>query len=180
VPREKVPPFIGGFFKNCLGVKSDDPVWGLLDWLEKDTPYFSASDISFHPDESGSLVRYSLVMLAKSILLSPVVFSNPQEKPLHDVPDFYYLSIACLVHNYVGPGLGIETMGRLKEFIRLPLEWDLAIRWSGKGFTPNPAEAPVLRRVLSVCPEAVLLRTADQLAGVQVKWEKPFGRNQLK
>jgi hypothetical protein len=72
--------------------------------------------------------------------------------------------------------LGFEAMGRLGEFIRLPLEWDIAIRWSGRGFKRGPRqsykEASLFREVLKLCPEAMLLRTANQLANVQVKWEK--------
>nr|AGS54127.1 putative HD superfamily hydrolase [uncultured bacterium contig00021] len=179
-------------FKDVLASGDDDPVFTLLDYLEKETDFYTApASTKFHGSEAGGLVRHSLLVVAYGIELAPVMLSGEV--------DMYYLVVSCLLHDfckvnmyetkmrntknektgnwektpyyrvrddYLSYGHGIESMLRLNRFIEMPDSWNQAIRWHMGAYDITQTDKFALEKSLAAFREVLLLQTADMLAGL--------------
>jgi len=184
--------FIFSIFENALNVKSDDPVFKLLDFLDKEGDFFSCpASTKYHGNELYGLVRHSLMVLANGLKLAPIMLNG-------DV-DMYFLAISCLFHDlckvnmyemktrnvkneetgnwekapyykvkdfYMSYGHGIESMIRLNEYIKMPEAWNQAIRWHMGAYDISPLDKIAMEKALFAYREVLFLHTADMLAGI--------------
>ena len=85
--------FAASIFAEMLGRPQDDPVWKLLDYLENESDFFSCpASTKFHSNEEFGLVRHSLMVFANGLKLAPLM--------LNGEVDIYYLTLACLFHDF--------------------------------------------------------------------------------
>jgi hypothetical protein len=184
--------FVVYIFQAVLETAKDNPVWKLLEYLEKETDFYTApASTRFHSSEPGGLVRHSLLVTANGIRLAPVMFSNEV--------DMYYLVISCLFHDlckvnmyeektknvkneetgswekapyysvrkdYIAFGHGIESMLRLNDYIPMPNPWNHAIRWHMGAYDIAPMDKPSLDKAFAMYKEVLFLQTADMQAGL--------------
>jgi hypothetical protein len=184
--------FLRGIFKDTLKVSSEGGVWDLLDYLERDTDFYTApASTRYHGAEPCGLVRHSLLVYANGIDLAPVL--------LTDGADAFYLTAACLFHDlckvnmyesklrnvkddktgewkkeafymvrqdYISFGHGIESLLRIGKFISLPDSWKHAVRWHMGAYDMSPMDKFALEKALAKYKEVLFLQTADMRAGL--------------
>ena len=184
--------FVNIIFKEIINIKSKDPIWKLLNYLEKETDFYTApASTKFHSNEEYGLIRHSLLVAAYGIELAPIMLSG-------DI-DMYYLVISCLFHDlckvnmyesklknakneesgewekvpyykikddYLSYGHGIESMLRLNKFIQMPESWNHAIRWHMGAYDMTQMDKFALEKSFVAYREVLFLQTADMLAGL--------------
>ena len=184
--------FIRHIFREIMNIDTGNPFWKLLDYLEKETDFFSApASTKFHSSEENGLIRHSLLVTAYGIELAPIML-------LGEV-DMYFLVLSCLFHDfckvnmyevklknvkneengnwekvpyykvkadYLSYGHGIESMLRLNKFINMPESWNHAIRWHMGAYDITPMDKLSLEKSFIAYREVLFLQTADMLAGL--------------
>jgi hypothetical protein len=184
--------FTRAVFRDTLALSPADGVWGLLDYLEGETDFYSApASTRYHGAEPCGLIRHSLLVLANGVELAPVM--------LKDEVDRYYLTTACLFHDfckvnmyetrlrnvkdektgewkrepfyavrqdYISFGHGIESLLRLSRFVSLNEAWRHAVRWHMGAYDLSQLDKFAMDKALAKYREVLFLQTADMLAGV--------------
>ncbi|MCL2804378.1 MAG: hypothetical protein FWD26_00360 [Treponema sp.] len=183
--------FVTNIFRQVLNRDLFDPVWELLEYLEKETDFFIApASTKYHSSEENGLIRHSLLVTANGINLAPAMLGG-------DV-DMYYLIVSCLFHDfckvnmyeiklrnakneesgvwekvpfykvrddYLSYGHGIESILRLNKYIAIPEPWNHAIRWHMGAYDMSQMDKHSHEKALVAYREVLFLHTADMLAG---------------
>jgi len=184
--------FINSIFGTALGRKAADPVWKLLDYLARESDFYSCpASTKYHGNEQHGLIRHSLLVLANGLTLAPVMLSGEV--------DMYHLAISCLFHDlckvnmyeiktrnvkneesgiwekapyyrvsdsYLSYGHGVESMLRLNKYIAMPDPWNQAIRWHMGAYDISPLDKYAIDKAMNSFREVLFLQTADMLAGL--------------
>jgi hypothetical protein len=184
--------FIHNMFREKLKTKTKDPIWKLLNYIEKETDFYIApASTKFHSNEECGLVKHSLLVVAYGIELEPIMLSGDINK--------YHLVISCLFHDlckmnmyesklrnakneetgnwekvpyykvkddYLSYGHGIESMLRLNKYILMPESWNQAIRWHMGAYDISQMDKLSLEKSLKTYREVLFLQTADMMAGL--------------
>jgi hypothetical protein len=184
--------FARAVFEDSLNLSPADGIWGLLDYLEEETDFYSApASTRYHGAEPCGLARHSFLVFANGIELAPVM--------LGDGVDRYCLSAACLFHDickanmyesklrnvkdektgewkrepfyavrqdYISFGHGIESLLRLSRFINLSEAWRHAVRWHMGAYDLSQTDKIAMEKALAKYKEVLFLQTADMQAGI--------------
>ena len=184
--------FVHYIFTKGLKTKIKDPIWKLLDYLEKETDFYTApASTRYHNNKEHGLIEHSLLVVAYGIELAPIMLSGDIE--------MYYVVISCLFHDlckvnmyetkernvkneetgnwekkpyysvkddYLSFGHGIESMLRLNKYIVMPESWNHAIRWHMGAYDITQMDKLSLEKSYSAYREVLFLQTADMLAGL--------------
>ena len=184
--------FVHFLFKDIPGVKAKDPIWELLSYLENETDFYIApASTRFHSNEKSGLVRHSLLVVANGIVLAPHLLSGKtdfyylvisclfhdfckvnmyeektrnnknEETGIWEKVPFYKVR-----DDYISYGHGIESMLRLNKYIKMPEEWNHAIRWHMGAYDISQLDKLALEKSLAKYREVLFLQTADMQAGL--------------
>ncbi|MDR3302588.1 MAG: hypothetical protein LBT01_08720 [Spirochaetaceae bacterium] len=184
--------FIANIFNDVLGVAEDDPVWKLFAALDAESDYWTApASTRYHGSHECGLVRHSLAVLSKAIRLYPVMVGgapdmyhlvvsclfhdlckvNMYERKSRNVKNEKtgaWEAVPCYFvrADYISFGHGIESMLRLNRFIKMPVQWNHAIRWHMGAYDLSESDAPSHKKALGLYKEVLLLHSADMQAAL--------------